>query len=178
MLYATPAVHIVYAAGSYEGPLFGRNLKAKCAFLMSSQYKRHADGRPLVLCQLDVFVRVENLGADLITKTLRPVAARMADYNFSESTQFISQISKASVNNGAGMQRLAHRMNSVDPNVQTQFARLTAAISDGQRVLADENTTAQPIGSSIQTAQKKEAVSAARRHPPQPSRRTRLVPRR
>jgi len=167
MMYGSPTVHIVHADGTYEGPLFGRTLKAKCAFLLNTQYARHADGRLLVRCQLDVFVRVENVGAGLLTKTLRPIASRMADYNFSESMQFISQISKASVNNGPGMQRLAKRLTGVEPEVQKRFTRLTATVSDGQRTVATE-VPARVIGSSVLATTGKPDISVtSRRSPPQ-----------
>ena len=176
MLYGTPNVHIAYADGIYQGPLFGRTLKAKCALAMHTWYTRHQDGRPLVSCQLDVFVRVENLGVDLLTRTLRPVAARMADYNFSESTQFISQISQAAVKNGPAVQRLAHRLTDVDPDVQKQFVRLTGAISIGKRTPATE-TPVGAVGSSVLAGVEKSGISITRREAPLQLRRTRFLQR-
>ena len=102
----------------------------------------------MVRCQLDVFVRVENLGADLLTKTLRPIACKMADYNFSESTQFISQVSRASANNGPSMRRLAQRLTDVDPAVRQQFIHLTAAVSDHNLRRVSAEVPAVAVGSS------------------------------
>ena len=130
LLYGTPNTHIVHADGVYEGPLFGRTLYAKCVFILTTQFTQSNNGRDRIVCQLDIFARLENIGADLMAKTLRPVVARMADYTFSESTRFVSQISEAAATNGPGVQRLARRLNNVDPSVQKQFAQLTAAISD------------------------------------------------
>ena len=177
LLYGTPNLHVVYADGVYEGPLFGRKLKAKCAFLMNTQFSTHSDGRPLVRCQLDVFVRVENLGVELLTKTLRPVAVRMADYNFSESTQFISQISKASVKNGAGIQRLAHRLHNLDPEIQAQFSRITAAVSDAQP-LPPEHRMTKVVGTSSVETHRQASATSSRRTKTGRRRQARFVPRR
>jgi len=130
LLYGTRNTHIVYADGIYEGPLFGRMLYAKCVFILNTQFSRAADGHDRIVCQLDVFARLENIGADLVAKTLRPVVAHMADYNFSESTRFVSQISEAATTNGPGVQRLARRLTNLHPSVRKRFVHLTAAISD------------------------------------------------
>ena len=129
---------------------------------MNSQYSRYDDGRPMVRCQLDIFVRVENLGADLLTKTLRPIACKMADYNFSESTQFISQVSRAAANNGPAMRRLAQRLADVDPAVRQQFVQLTTAVSGHELQTVSAEIPAVAIGTSTLPG----AVTAASPHAP------------
>ncbi len=139
LLYGTPQLHILYADGVYEGPLFGRKIYAKCVFILNTDYKRDMTGRHHVVSRLDVFARVENIGADILTRTMRPVAARMADYNFSETTQFVGRLSQAAEANGPGMQRLAHRLSDVEPTVRRKFTELTAAISDRAALNLSEN---------------------------------------
>lgn len=139
LLYGTPRLHILYADGVYEGPLFGRKIYAKCVFILNTDYKRDMTGRHHVVSRLDVFARVENIGADILTRTMRPVAARMADYNFSETTQFVGRLSQAAEANGPGMQRLAHRLSDVEPAVRRKFTELTAAISDRAALNLSEN---------------------------------------
>ena len=139
LLYGTPQLHILYADGVYEGPLFGRKIYAKCVFIFKTDYKRDATGRHRVVSRLDMFARVENIGADILTRTMRPVAARMADYNFSETTQFVGRLSQAAEENGPGMQRLAQRLSDVDPAVRRKFTELTAAISDRAALNMSEN---------------------------------------
>jgi len=130
LLYGTPTLHVVHADGVYQGPLFHRTLYAQCVFVMKTDYLCDPKGTQWVVCQLDIFARVKKFGADLMTRTLRPIVARIADYNFSESTRFVSQISQAACSNGPGVQRLARRLTGIDPRVRQQFSHLTAAVSD------------------------------------------------
>ena len=139
LLYGTPQLHVLYADGVYEGPLFGRKIYAKCVFILNTDYKRDVTGRYHVVSRLDVFARVENIGANILTRTMRPVAAWMTDYNFSETTQFVGRLSQAAEENGPGMQRLAHRLSDVDPTVRRKFTELTAAISDRAALNLSEN---------------------------------------
>jgi len=158
LLYGTPTLHVVYADGVYQGPLFHRTLYAKCVFVLKAHYLRDPQGTQFVVCELDIFARVENLGADLMTRTLRPIVARIADFNFSESTRFISQISQAASSNGPGVQRLARRLAGVDPSVRQQFSHLTAAVSDRtanrHRANAPRNSPQSRVSASAEVTSK------------------------
>jgi hypothetical protein len=123
-------LHLIYAEGFYEGPLFRSRLEGACVLLLRSVYGADERGGPLVTCTLDVFLKVENAGVDLLAKTLNPLVGKSADSNFVESAAFLGKISQAAEANGPGVQRLATSLARVAPEVRVQFSDLAAAIGD------------------------------------------------
>lgn len=83
----------------------------------------------IITTYLDVFVKVENVGVDLLAKTLSPLLGKSADSNFVESAAFLGKLSQAAEQNGPGVQRLAEHLERVDPAVRRQFGELAVAIS-------------------------------------------------
>lgn len=124
-LHCSPELHLVYAEGSYDGPLFGRTIKGKTLLLLRNRYFRNADGRLYVRCQLDAFLHVENIGVGVLAKTLQPLVGAAADHNFRETAAFLATVSRAAEVNHAGMQRMAAKLTSVDEADRDEFAALT-----------------------------------------------------
>jgi hypothetical protein len=130
VVHSSRDLHVIYADGFYEGPLFRNRLHGACVLLLRSAYGVDEQGDSLVTCQLDVFLKVENAGVDLLAKTLTPLVGKSADSNFVESAAFLGKISQAAEANGPGVQRLASSLVRVDPEVRVQFSDLAATISD------------------------------------------------
>jgi hypothetical protein len=128
-LHRSPALHLVYAEGSYDGPLFGRTIKGKTLLVLRSQYFRSADGRQFVRCRLDAFLHVENVGVGMLAKTLQPLVGVAADHNFRETANFLAGVSRAAEVNYAGMQRMAEKLNNVDETDREQFVALTEQLA-------------------------------------------------
>jgi hypothetical protein len=129
LVYGTRDKHVLLAEGYYDGPLVRRRVNGRCVLLLSSVYSKDGNQRNYVSHHLDVFVQLDNVGLELIAKTLHPILGRTADSNFAESSGFIGQVSRVAEKNGPGVQRLASRLNNIDPAVREQFARLAAAVS-------------------------------------------------
>ncbi len=130
LLYGTREKHVLYAKGHYEGPLIRRRVNGECVLLLQSGYSQTDTGRVLISNRLDVFVALENVGAEFVAKTLHPLVGRTADHNFSESARFIAQVSQQAEVNEPGMQRLAQRLNNVDEAVRTRFAELASDVNE------------------------------------------------
>ena len=128
LLYRTPELQLVYADGVYEGPLCHRPLGGQCVLLLRSKFHTGKDGRNMVVNMLDVFVRVDHAGVDLLTKMLQPLVARTADFNFRESAKFLGRISRAASDNGPGVQRLATRLTKIEPQVRDEFAKVALQV--------------------------------------------------
>jgi len=77
---------------------------------------------------MDVFLKLDNLGADLLTRTLSPLVGKTADYNFVESAKFLAQISQVCEHNPTGAQILASKMTKVQPQIRDEFARIALRI--------------------------------------------------
>ena len=129
LVYGTPEIHILYAQGTYQGRLLKQKVTGRCVLVLKSWYSQADDGRVQITSQLDLFVQFDQAGADLLAKTLHPLVGRSADYNFSESTNFLGRISREAELNGPGMSLLATKLTKVDPAIRQKFAQLTTALS-------------------------------------------------
>ncbi len=129
LVYGTRDKHLFMAEGYYEGPLLPRRVTGRCVLLLNSVFSQDAARRSYVSNRLDVFVQLDNVGVEIVAKTLHPLMGRTVDTNFSESTRFVSQVSHVAETNGPGVQRLVTRLSSIEPDVRTQFAQITASIN-------------------------------------------------
>ena len=144
LVYGTNDTHLIYCEGSYEGPLFPNRLTGRCVLLLRSGFEPAESNRWRVTNRLDVFLQVDHVGVDALTRTLHPLFGKSADTNFVESTKFLERIARTSEENGPGMKRLAQRLDKVEPDVRTRFAELTTEVYQNaqQRVAALEQSDA------------------------------------
>ncbi len=124
LVYGRHDLHIYYAQGYYEGPLFGGRLYGECVLVLRSRFTTR-DRRDFVSNRMDIFLRTDHPAGEILLKTLHPLLGKAADYNFVETTKFVSQISQASQTNGPGMERLAEQLPNVDPAVRRAFSQHT-----------------------------------------------------
>lgn len=129
LVYGTENLHLYFAETHYDGPLVPRPVRAKVVLVLRSGGSQMNDGRDQMVNRLDVFIRVENIGADLLARTLQSIVGRATDVNFSESVMFLSRVSQTAEQNGSGMQRLVTRLNRVDPVIRQRFAEISADVS-------------------------------------------------
>ncbi len=137
LVYGNESMHIYYSSGSYQGNLWGRELKGKCVVVLYNRPGKLADGTPGLVATMDVFMKLDNLGADLVVKTLGPLVSKTADYNFIECAQFFEQVSMAASHNPGGIQQLAQRLTKVDPKVRDQFLATSMGIAQRSGQLVD-----------------------------------------
>ena len=78
---------------------------------------------------MDAFMKLENVGADLVVKTLGPLVAQTADHNFVECAGFFSQISQTARTNPEGLQRVAQRLPRVTPQVREEFIQTSQLVA-------------------------------------------------
>lgn len=128
-LYRSPTTHVIYAEGSYDGPLFARPVKGRCLMVLKTGYVRETNDRYYITTRLDTFLRVEPIGAELLTKTLHPLMGKTADMNFIQSVAFLGSLSRTAEVNSRGVQRLASRLAHVQPEVRQKLAELAAAVA-------------------------------------------------
>ena len=134
LAYGTSELHVAYGEGYYEGPLFKRRINGRCVVMLRSEYRQGEDASEYVGNVLDMFLAIDNTGADLVAKTLYPLVGKTADTNFAETARFLAKVSQTAEANGAGMQRLAARLTACDAQVRDQFVQLSAAVQ--QRAVA------------------------------------------
>jgi len=128
-LYKSHDLHIVYAEGTYEGPLFAKPVKGSCLMLLRTGYVREPDGRYYITNRLDSFLSVKHMGAELLAKVFNPLTGKVADMNFIQTVAFAGSLSRTAEVNNQGMQRLAGRLERVQPQVRNRFAQLSDLVS-------------------------------------------------
>jgi hypothetical protein len=129
LLYSTPQMHVYYITGKYDGSMYPQVITGRGVAVLHTLAQPTGPLDPRTLGQMDVYVQLDNLGAELVTRTFAPWIGKTADTNFTESARFISKLAQAAVDNPAGVQDLAQRLPRVHPVVKGQFAQLTAALA-------------------------------------------------
>jgi hypothetical protein len=120
LVYGDAKTHVYVGRGVYTGTMAPRPITGSGVFVLRSNYS--GDGDKAVTGTLDCFIQMDNLGADLIARTLSSVIGKTADHNFTETARFMSQVSAASERNPSGMRDLALELPQVDTTVRQGFA--------------------------------------------------------
>ena len=89
LIFGNEKIHIYYGTGAYKGNMAPRQITGRCVCVLYSSVAKSADGRSMINGAMDVFLKLDNLGADLLTRTLSPLVGKTADYNFVESAKFL-----------------------------------------------------------------------------------------
>jgi hypothetical protein len=144
LVYGRPDLHVFYAVGVYEGPLLHRRIDGNCVLLLRTSYTKREE-RIFVTSTLDVFVRLNDPGAEIVAKTLQPVVGKAVDGNFVESSRFLGQVSQATEVNGPGMQLLAGRLANVDPPVRQAFVQQVEAVYQKAVLRSHQRSSSRPL---------------------------------
>jgi len=158
LIYGTSEVHVYYADGTYDGPMFHNSVAGNCVLVVRSSYGDRG-GKPTVTCTMDVFARLDHLGAEILVRTLYPAVARAVDINFGESVKFVGQVSQAAEQNGPGMQRMAAQLSNVQPAVRESFSQHVNITY--QRAVLRNGAAAAPLASSATTLRAEPAAEPA-----------------
>jgi len=115
---------VVYAEGAYEGPPFVTKIKAQSLMLVRSGAVQETNGRNYVTVRIDSFVRLEQVGVELMAKTVQPWISKTADRNLIETLTFVSNFSRTAEKNPQGVERLALRLPSIDEPTRNQLVEI------------------------------------------------------
>lgn len=150
--YSDRDTQLVYAEGSYDGPLCARPIRASCVLLLKTGYTQEADTRVYVTCRMDAFIQIENAGVDLLAKTFQPLITKSADYNFSETAAFFSMVSRTAERNPRGMVRLSAKLTGIEADVRQEFAVVSSQTAQrvAERKAAGPNAAVGPVAAAQQ----------------------------
>jgi len=129
LVFGNESMHIYFANGSYQGNLWARELNGKCVVILHNRPGPLPGGKQGIVASMDIFMKLDNIGADLVVKTLGPLMGKTADYNFTECASFCSQISQTAEHNPYGIHQLAKRLTKIDPKIRDQFIATTTSVA-------------------------------------------------
>lgn len=124
VLYSHMDRQLIYAQGRYESPLMRHAVEADCVLLLRAAYLRSASGRRYVRASLDAFVQFQRAGPNLFAKTFQPLLGKVADYNFTETMDFVSRLSRTSERQPKKMTRLYEKLDKVDAETRRQLLQI------------------------------------------------------
>lgn len=171
LIYSDDKLHIYFGSGVYEGSMSPRKVSGRCVCLLRIDNLAPVGDSSNISGTMDVFLKVDNFGADLLTRTIGPFVGKTADYNFVETAKFISQISHICQTNPAAAQALVERLDRVDDATRREFAEIVADVAsrradqdvrlannaypprDGQSVLSSTRSSPQLQASAQQPTQ-------------------------
>jgi hypothetical protein len=128
LVYGNQNTHVFYVNAEYSGALIKRKINGQCVLVLTSEYMRTEDNRSQVISRLDMFLQLDNVGAELMAKTLQPLVGKAADHNFVETAAFLSRVSQAAQTNSFGVQQLSNRLANVAPEVRAEFGQIAGRV--------------------------------------------------
>jgi hypothetical protein len=90
LVYGSDDLHVIYSDGFYEGALLKHKITGRCVLVLKSGFSDRADRKTYVASRMDLFVQIDNTGADVVARTLSPWVGKVADANFHESCLFVA----------------------------------------------------------------------------------------
>jgi hypothetical protein len=124
VLHDEPNRQLIYAEGTYEGPLLKWPVRGKCVLLLRTRYRRRRDGRYAVTARLDSFTHIDRAAVELLAKTFQPLIGLAADYNFTETMAFVGNLSQATQHDPQRITRLYDRLTNIDRETREQLREL------------------------------------------------------
>ena len=139
LVYGSNDTHIFYGEGQYEGPVLRKKLSARCVIVVKTSPRNQGIGldggqtagvvskERQMVCQLDVFLKIQNAAAGFVVRTIQPIVGPTADHNFSESMKFLQRLNETTEKNGYGVQEMGKKL-SVNRPVQEKFISIAGEV--------------------------------------------------
>ena len=143
LVYGKPNLNIYYAEGEYDGPMIFRKVTGSCVIMVESDYRQGADGLVQVTSRMNFFLKIDNLAASIIAKTIHPLVGTTADHNFVETLKFAEKLSQTSARNGPGVQRMANRIDALTPEVRQRFQEMAGVVWQRSQPQSTRSTAVQ-----------------------------------
>jgi hypothetical protein len=129
VLHRTNDVCIVYAKGEYRGPLLAKSYQGEVILILRTQLTRDESNEPIVICDLDAFIQINSLGADVLAKLFFASLTKIADSNFEITTSFVGQISNAASRNTDSLKATTEEITSVRHEVCADFCDIVDRVA-------------------------------------------------
>ncbi|MDR3182734.1 MAG: hypothetical protein LBT89_07430 [Planctomycetaceae bacterium] len=121
ILYRSRDLCIVYAKGEYHGPFLAKPCTGEVLLFLRSKAARDQGGEPMIVCELDTVVALDNLGADMLAKMFYTSLGKIADDNFAQTVAFVSHFSKTAAKQPEGLKSTAKAVRSIRQDVAEEL---------------------------------------------------------
>jgi hypothetical protein len=121
VLYRSNNLCIIYAKGEYRGPLLAKAYQGDVLLVLRTQFIRDETNEPMVVCDLDTWVQINSLGADVLAKLFFASLTKVVEGNFEVTVSFVGQVSKAAVRNAVALKSTAEEIPSIRQDVCVEF---------------------------------------------------------
>ena len=148
LVYGNDKLHVFYGNGSYTGPMLKQKLTGRCVIVLQTQATETPTGFNLTNV-LDIYLRVDNATASLITRTIQPLVGSTADHNFTESLKFVQRLNQSTRNNGPGVKGMGRKLQ-IDNQVRKDFEVVVDKVYERANVKRQQANRGKP--SSNRTA--------------------------
>jgi len=124
VLYRADTLCVLYVRGEYRGPLLARAYQGDAVLVLRTQYAQDEMNEPMVICDLDAFVQINSLGADVLAKLFFSSLSKVAEGNFEVTMEFVSQVSRAAVRNPNALKEMSEEIPGLRQEVHSEFCEV------------------------------------------------------
>jgi hypothetical protein len=144
---------VIYAEGFYDGPLMPNKVRGECVVVLKHVSNREKNGRYSETVRLDTFLRVDNVGIEIVARLFQGLVGRTIDHNFGETIAFLGSVSRTAEVNPRGMRRLASKLDQVSPERREQFVAVTDRVAEKLvDARLDDSDDNQPLAEVVQSS--------------------------
>ena len=107
---------------------------------------------------LDIYLKVDNATASLITRTIQPLVGTTADHNFTESLKFVQRLNQSTRSNGPGVKGMGRKLeidNQVRKDFEVVVDKVYARANQKSQQANLSRTASKPIAKTQQTTQRR-----------------------
>ena len=148
LIYGNDRLHVFYGSGSYSGSMLKQTLTGRCVIVLQTHSKETATGYELTN-EMDIYLRVDNAAASLVTRTIQPLVGTTADHNFVESLKFVQRLNRSTRTNGLGVKGMGRKLK-IDAQVRKDFESVVDQVfSRAKRKYHQHAATSSPTQISV-----------------------------
>ena len=155
LVYGNDNVHVFYGDGSYTGSMLKNGLSGRCVIFLRTNARETKTGFDLTNT-LDIFLKVDNAAASLVTRTIQPIVGPTADHNFTESLKFVQRLNRSTRDNGPGVKDMGRRLE-INTETRQEFNKVV----DQVYYRAYEKRTGQSVRQDVKRPVKQKVAKPA-----------------
>ena len=152
ILYQDHELHVLYAHGAYDGPVFPALVRAGLLIIVRSGFFRDTDGHVYVSHRADIFVKPDSEATRVLTRGLRTVAAGLAEERMSEALELVALMARYLTMNEQHALRLVNQAPGLSAEVRAELRQIVGprlAAGGGAGTVASPEVARQPSGGVV-----------------------------